>query len=135
MKTLIPSEHQEQATFFETILYKYMHNPEFVRILFFAVPNGAWLGGRFPPAMMQKMKEEGLTPGVADLLYLQPRGKYAYLAIEMKRSDQRARKDGGLRADQVEFLKAVDDADGMSVVCYSAEDAELIFDIYMRFER
>jgi hypothetical protein len=131
MNVVIPSEHEEQAAFFTMVLYKYQQHPDFARMLFFAVPNGAWLAGRRPYAVMEKMKSEGFTPGVADVLYLQPRGKYAYLVIEMKRADKRNRKNGGLRDDQLEFLKSVDAAGGMSAVCWSAEDAELIFDTYM----
>jgi hypothetical protein len=130
----IPSEHEEQAAFFTLVLYKYNQDPRFARILFFAVPNGAWLAGKRPYAVMEKMKSEGFTPGVSDVLYLQPRGGYSYLAIEMKRGDKRNRKGGGLRDDQIEFLKAVDMAGGMSAVCYSAEDALLIFDTYMNLD-
>lgn len=129
----IPTEHQEQAAFFTTILYKYQHNPSFARPLFFSVPNGAWLGGRRPSNVMEKMKAEGLTPGVSDILYLQPRGPYSYLVIEMKRADQRNRKNGGLRDDQIEFLDAATVAGGYCNVCYSADEAERIFDAYMGF--
>lgn len=129
----IPSEHQEQAAFFTTILYKYQHNPSFARPLLFAVPNGAWLGGRRPANVMEKMKAEGLTPGVSDILYLQPRGHYSFLAIEMKRADKRNRKSGGLREDQIEFLNAASLARALFSVCYSAEEAERVFDAYMGF--
>lgn len=131
----IPTEHQEQAAFFTTILYRYQHDPRFARPLFFAVPNGAWLGGRRPQNVMEKMKAEGLTPGVSDILYLQPRGKYCYLAIEMKRADKRNRKQGGLRDDQVAFLNAASLAGAFFAVCYSADEAERVFDAYMELDR
>lgn len=127
----IPTEHQEQAAFFTMVLYKYQHNPAFARPLFFAVPNGAWLGGRRPSNVMEKMKAEGLTPGVSDILYLQPRGHYSYLCIEMKRSDQSNRKNGGLRDEQIEFLNAASLAGAFFAVCYSADEAERAFDTYM----
>lgn len=127
----IPSEHQEQAAFFTMILYKYQHNETFARPLFFAVPNGAWLGGRRPSNMMEKMKAEGLTPGVADILYLQPRGHYSFLALEFKRADKRNRHQGGLRDDQIKFLNAASLAGAFFSVCYSADEAVRAFDAYM----
>ena len=134
MTPVVPSEHEEQAAFFTLVLYKYQQNPSFARMLFFSVPNGAWLAGRRPYAVMEKMKAEGFTPGVADVLYLQPRGKHTYLAIEMKRADKRNRKDGGLRDDQVAFLNAASLAGAFFAVCYSAEEAERAFDVYMELD-
>jgi hypothetical protein len=134
MTAVIPSEHEEQAAFFTLVLLKYQQDPSFARMLFFSVPNGAWLGGSRPQRVMEKMKAEGFTPGVSDILYLQPRGPYAYLAIEMKRADKRKRKSGGLRDDQIEFMKAAKQVGAMTIVCYCAEDALLIFDTYMRLE-
>lgn len=130
----VPSEHQEQAAFFTTILYKYQHDQRFARPLFFAIPNGAWLGGRRPQNVMEKMKAEGLTPGVSDILYLQPRGPYSYLVLEFKRSDQRNRKNGGLRDEQRVFLNAVSLAGAFFAVCYSADEAERAFDAYMELD-
>lgn len=132
--TLKPSEHQEQAAFFDYVLFQYQHDPTFIRPLFFAVPNGSWLGGKTPgarAALMQKMKGEGLTPGVSDLLYLQPRGVYSYLAIEMKTEKRRNEKDGGLSLEQVEFLHAAREAGALAVVCYGADEAIRAFDEYM----
>lgn len=126
----IPSEHAEQAAFFTTILFKYRNDDRFIRPLLFAVPNGAFLGGR-SAATLEKLRAEGLTPGVADILYLQPRGGYSYLALEMKRADKRNQKSGGLRPEQVEFLNAASRAGAFFAVCYSAEEAERAFDAYM----
>lgn len=127
----IPSEHAEQSAFFTLILLKYRTDPRFIRPLFFSVPNGAWLGGK-SAFTMEKMKEEGLTPGVADILYLQPRGAYAFLAIEMKRADKRGRYMGGLREEQVAFMDAAQNVGGCYVVCYSAEEAEQVFEDYLK---
>jgi hypothetical protein len=124
------SEHNEQAVFVDTVLYTYRLDPTFLRPLFFAVPNGAFLGGnRF--AGIEKLKREGFLPGVSDILYLQPRGGFAYLAIEMKTIEKEGRKDGGLREEQREFLEAVKQAGGFGVVCYGAEQAIEIFGAYM----
>lgn len=57
------------------------------RIGFFSVPNGAIIGGQNKWAQIQKLKNEGLTPGAPDLVLMdlcpltdQP------VAIEMKRT-------------------------------------------------
>lgn len=131
---IIPSEHAEQSAFFTTILFKYRTDDRFVRPLFFAVPNGAFLGGK-SALTMEKLRAEGLTPGVADILYLQPRGGYSFLALEMKRADKRGHKAGGLRPEQVEFLNAASCAGAFFAVCYSAEEAERAFDEYMGLGR
>jgi len=132
MTLVLPSEHAEQAAFFTTILFKYRTDDRFIRPLLFAVPNGAWLGGKRPAHVLEKLRAEGLTPGVADILYLQPRGGYSFLALEMKRADKRNQKAGGLRAEQVEFLNAASRAGAFFAVCYSAEEAERAFDEYLR---
>lgn len=124
------SEHQEQALFFESILYSYRLEPTFSRLLFFSVPNGAYLGGnRF--AMMDKLKREGFLPGVSDILYLQPRGGFVYLSIEMKTPDRRGHKDGGLSIDQINFLEAAKIAGAQAFVCYGHEEAIEAFNFYM----
>jgi hypothetical protein len=65
-------EHNEQATFIDHVLWTYRNREDFNRGVFFAVPNGAWLGGR-AKNVMNKLKGEGFLPGVFDILYLQPR--------------------------------------------------------------
>lgn len=50
------------------------------RLLLFAVPNG---GFRIA-AEAARLYAEGVVAGVSDLLYLEPRGGYGALAIEMK---------------------------------------------------
>lgn len=126
------SEHTEQVAFVQYVLMQYRTRDDFIRPLFFAVPNGAWLGGK-GFAVMNKLKAEGLTPGVADLLYLQPRGGYACLAIEMKTEKRINEKEGGLSAEQHTFLQAVLSAGGLSEVCYNAQEAIHAFDQYMQF--
>lgn len=124
------SEHNEQATFIDHVLWTYRNREDFIRNLFFAVPNGAWLGGR-AKNVMNKLKGEGFLPGVSDLLYLQPRGTYPYLAIEMKSPSRRNHKDGGLEESQIAFLKAANDAGALALVCYGADEAIERFDNYM----
>ncbi|MFR9541872.1 MAG: VRR-NUC domain-containing protein [Rikenellaceae bacterium] len=46
----------------------------------FAVPNG----GKRDSITAEKLSEEGVTPGVSDLILLKPNSKYCALLIEMK---------------------------------------------------
>lgn len=48
--------------------------------MLFAVPNG----GHRNKAEAARMKAEGVTPGVSDLILLEARGRYGALCIEMK---------------------------------------------------
>ena len=130
--TVMPrlSEHEEQARFFAEVRVSYFFREDFADELLFAVPNGMQLGGRNKYALMNKYKTEGLKPGVADILYLQPRGDYAYLAIEMKAEGRRNEKDA-VSSEQLTFLEAVNGAGGMGEVCYGADEALKIFELYM----
>lgn len=125
------TERQEQIAFVSYVLQVYAHRPDFIRGLFFAVPNGAWLGGKRPAYVMEKMKGEGVLPGVADLLYLQPRGEYAYLALEMKTPLRFKEQGGGLTDEQQDFLNNVNLAHGRARVCYGADEAIEVFNWYM----
>lgn len=133
MKKARISEHDEQANFFSAVGVTYLHRADFVRILLFSVPNGMWIGGKNPYAMMNKFKAEGLQPGVSDILYLQPRGEYNCLAIEMKAQDKRNDKDA-VKPEQAEFLEAVNASGGLGEVCYGCAEALQVFDVYMRME-
>lgn len=128
------SEHNEQATFVTAIRWQYRNDPTFYPELFFAVPNGFWAGGsskqgRF--ALIQKYKQEGFAPGIADVHYLAPRGPYAHLAIEMKSAGRRNEKNGGATQEQLDFLTAVNKAGGLGVICYGCQEAIDAFDKYM----
>ena len=126
--TLPRSEHEEQAAFVAEVLYRYANRDDFIRPLFFSTFNGAWLGGNAGARarQMQKAKEAGFLPGVADILYLQPRGEWMYLVIEMKS------KGGKLSEEQKTFINAVKwEGEGLAVVCHSAEEAIETFDKYM----
>jgi hypothetical protein len=134
MKQTISSEHNEQATFVDYVLWTYQHHDDFIRGLFFSVPNGAWLGGR-APAMMNKMKREGFLPGVADILYLQPRGGHTFLAIEMKTIRRRKEKNGGVSDEQMAFLQTANQSGALAVSCYGANEAIELFDGYMKLSK
>jgi len=127
------SEHQEQSSFFSEAHFRYQHREDFFPRLLFAVPNGMWLGGKNPYALMNKFKSEGLKPGTADIIYLQARGEYSCLAIEMKAQDKRNSADA-VSAEQSAFLADVNASGGWGEVCYGAEEALSVLATYMSME-
>ena len=128
-----PSEHQEQANFFAEARLQFRMRDDFLEPLLFSVPNGMWAGGKNKFALMAKYKREGLHAGVSDILYLQPRGKWAYLAIEMKALDRRNDADA-VSMEQDAFLQNVKAAGGSGHVCYGAEEAMKVLTHYMDLE-
>ncbi len=130
MNQIKTTEHNEQATFIDAVLWQYRNDPSFLRPLFFSVPNGAFLGGR-SALQYAKLKKEGFRNGVSDILYLQPRGMYSYFSLEMKTQERKRERGGGLSEDQRGFLQAVTDAGGLSAVCYGADEAIEAFGRYM----
>jgi VRR-NUC domain-containing protein len=131
------SEHSEQASFVAEVHYRYRNRADFIPELFFAVPNGMWVAGdgRRKAALIAKYKREGVKPGVADIHYLQPRGKHPYCVIEMKRQDKKTTRDGGLSPQQRQYITAARNAGAFVRVCYSAEEAAKVFDQYMDIEQ
>lgn len=132
-----PSEHNEQSVFVDRVLYEYRSQSDFSRPLFFATLNGVWIAGRDyrrKMALIMKYKREGWVNGVADLLYLQPRGRYAYLAIEMKTGARAKEKYGGASEDQLEWLQAAKAAGAMAAVCHGADAAFDTFRLYMALD-
>lgn len=135
MSKLKQSEHNVQASFVDSVLWQYRTDPTFIRPLFLAVPNGAFLGGgekRF--AVYGKLRKEGLSPGVSDILYLQSRGEWSFLSIEFKTEEKRRRSDLGLRVEQVEFITAAARGGGAPFICFSVDDAIEAFSWYMALE-
>lgn len=127
------SEHEEQSNLFLEVRFKFAHCEDYIDDLFFSVPNGMWAGGQNKWALINKFKKEGMKTGVADVLYLQPRGDYSCLAIEMKATDQRNNADA-VSPDQSRFLEAINASGGWGEVCYGAEEAIRIFETYMSME-
>ena len=124
------SEHDEQKAFFGAVRALYGFRDDFMEKLLFSIPNGMWAGGENKFALIAKFKAEGMQKGVSDILYLQPRGEYAYLAIEMKAQDKRNDKDA-VSDDQREFLEEANAAGGWGEVCYGCDEALAIFEKYM----
>lgn len=101
-------EHDLQSGCVRWFRYNY---PQLARLLF-AVPNGgsrnAREGGR--------LKAEGVTAGVADLLLLVPAGGYGSLCIEMKTSTGRQRET------QREWQHDVEKVGNKYVICRTLDD-------------
>lgn len=132
-----PSEHNIQASFFDWLMmFKLRDYPE-VHPLFFTVPNGSHLAGNTGQRarQMNKLKKEGLTPGVADTLFLSGRGGYLGLAMEFKTPERKAEKDGGLSESQQEFLRAARMEGWLSAVAYDVEDACDLVDKYLKMPK
>jgi len=130
----IPVEHDEQTSFVLEIGYKYRMDDTFVSALFGSIPNGAFLGGKTPgqrAAQMAKLKAEGLNTGMADIIYLQPRGTFPYLAIEMKRINAMNHKDMDLSEEQMLFREAALAAGAFYATACGADDAIRVFSTYM----
>lgn len=128
------NEHIEQATFVHTVLLQYRLRADFLRPLFFSTLSGAWIAGSSrvaKGALIAKYKSEGWVNGVADLLYLQPRGEYAFLALEMKTPARAKEKHGGASEEQLEWLKAARAAGAMAEICHGSEYAFEVFSKYM----
>ncbi len=134
---LTTTEHREQAALVSTVLLTYQHRSDFNRPMFFSTLSGAWLSGSTPSAknaLIGKYKSEGWINGIADLLYLQPRGGYSFLAIEMKTPARKEEKNGGATADQIEWLKAARESGAMAELCHGAEEAWEVFSQYMSLD-
>jgi hypothetical protein len=128
----IPSEHDEQAVFYQDTLLEYRLRDDFIPELFFAVVNGFYLSGKGKWGLLKKYKAEGWRSGIADIQYQQPRGSHPFCVIEMKRSDLRGDKKGGLEKEQVEYLNAARRVGAYVCVCYSADEAKEAFADYMK---
>lgn len=87
----------------------------------FAVPNGGSRNLR----EAARMKGEGVTAGVADLILLVPRSGYASLCIEMKSAA------GRQRPEQKAWQQAVEKAGNRYVVCRSFDEFRAVVDDYL----
>lgn len=132
------TEHQIQANFFREVSYTYRNDPTFIPILFYAVLNGAWIGGsssRSKSGLIEKYKDEGWKSGIADFHYDQPRGPFSKMVIEFKRESKRGAKSkgivtGGLSPEQIEYLEAIS-SHALVRVCYTVDEAVSAFKYYM----
>jgi hypothetical protein len=101
--TLVPDpllEDQEQADLIDKIERQSERFPLLKWL--FHVPNGGWRGMRAG----RKMKQQGVRPGVPDLVLAIPRGGYFGLWIEMKRQKSVPSDVSAEQRDWHEFLRA-----------------------------
>ena len=105
------SEFQIQKDFFTQISLD--PNLKKYRRLIFACPNG----GSRNIVEASRMKQAGVTPGVADVLCLIPRSPYHGYLIEFKCGYNKQSQA------QVEFMVAVVDQNYVYAVCNSTEKA------------
>ena len=96
------------------------------RLLLFAVPNG---GFRIA-SEAARLYAEGVVPGVSDLIYLEPRGGYGALCIEMKTT-----LTGSRQSDrQKEWQKAVEAVGIRYVICRTLEEFMKEVEDYLALE-
>lgn len=110
-------EHRIQVACVRWFRLKYPH----LRNILFAVPNG----GRRDAVTGAKLKDEGVTAGVSDLILLKPNRFYGALAIEMK-------KPGGDQSkEQKEWQKICEQMGNKYVVCHSLDEFMREIDDYL----
>lgn len=101
-------EHRIQSSCVRWFRCQY---PQYAEVLF-AIPNAA----RRSERMGAYMKEEGMLPGVSDLIFLKANRFYGALCIEMK-------KPKGKQVDtQKKWQQAAERAGNKYALCYSFED-------------
>lgn len=110
MRTVIPSEHDEQVALFEWAYLAQGRWPELAML--YAIPNG----GHRHKAVAAKMKAEGVKAGVLDICLPVPRGQYHGLYVEMKK------QKGGRLSDAQKWWKNMLLSQGYQVkVCHGAD--------------
>lgn len=120
----VRSEHLEQVEVVNYFRAKFPH----LKMLIFSVPNGAVMGGKNKWGMMAKLKKEGWTKGVSDLIIAVPNNEYHGLFIEMKKSNGTI-KD--LKPEQASFLTEADKNGYRATWCAGAKEAIELIDAYM----
>jgi len=116
------TEHAEQAAFCDWM------NVQYPDVLYFSIPNGGWLAGDAGQraGQMNKLKGEGLLPGVADLFIAEPRGEFKGMFVEMKQ------RGGKLSDNQKWFLAEAEKRGYFTAVAMNGfDDAQNITEWYL----
>lgn len=103
--------HREHDIQSACVYYFRVQYPQY-KLNLFAVPNG----GRRDKVSGALLKEEGVIPGVSDLILLMPKGGYHGLLIEMKT------KEGSQSLTQKQWQQHVERFGYKYVVCRSVDD-------------
>lgn len=111
-----PSERDEQVAFVQWL--------DISGYKFTAIPNG----GHRHIGQAVKLKEEGVRPGLPDILVIV---KNRLVWVEMKRPDLKPKRDGkgGISDEQYRWHDALNACDNCQVfVCYSADEARAVIE-------
>lgn len=92
--------------------------------IFFAVPNGQKRTSR----QTQWLKDEGLVPGVSDMILLRPNSLHGYLCVENKT------EKGKQSEEQVLFQDAVEGNGGKYVIVRSLDEFMKTIEQYLNGE-
>ena len=92
--------------------------------VFFSVPNGTKRTSR----QTAWLKEEGLLPGVSDMILLRPNSRHGYLCIENKTPK------GKQSPEQVLFQQAVEKNGGKYIIIRSLDDFIKAIEQYLNGE-
>jgi len=123
-RSLLPSEHQIQASYFDWVKRMIPKDPRFEAI--FAIPNGS----KRHLSIAVKLKREGVKSGVWDIFVMVPSKKFNAhgLWIETKKPK------GKLIETQIEFQKLCQKYKYANRVGHSFEQLKLITETYFEYE-
>lgn len=111
MKIPIPTEHEEQVTYFEWLQWAY---PDVYEVTY-AVPNGAHLARA--DRSWGKLEAEGAKQGIPDIIIDYPVGQFPGARIELKRI-------GGKVSPKQSLMLTKLQQQGFRVgICFGAEEA------------
>lgn len=94
--------------------------------LLFAIPNG----GRRDAITGARLKDEGVRPGIPDLMLAVPNDIYAGMFIELKK-----RNGGRVSKSQQEVIPALNGQGYKVVVCHGWEEAQQEIMVYLAISR
>lgn len=109
---IVPTEAQEQTALFQWAAMMEGRIPE-LRLLYHC-PNGGSRNAR----EAHNLRLQGVKPGIPDIFFPAPRGKYHGLYIELKR-----RKGWKISSAQVEVMDALAGQGYAVEICYGWEQA------------
>lgn len=104
-RTITPTEHQIQVAVVQWC--------DLQRIPIFAIPNG----GKRAIMTARKLKDEGVKPGVPDLMIPLIRGKFGGMFLELKSGS------GRIRPQQVEWIERLEKEGYCCALAWSVEQA------------
>lgn len=122
--TAYPREADEQKALFRWKEYAKATIPELG--MMFHVPNGGYRN----PREARNLSEEGVVPGVPDILLPVPRGGYHGLFIELKRV-----KGGRVSEEQRAWLDRLNGLGYLARVCRGWLDARNVILKYLKEEK